>query len=310
MKTYTCIFALLLFSFMTFAKGTEDAKPYFSKTFTASAIKALQVRTSGGSIAVVGQAGEAKVEMYVKANNWNGSSIDKEEIEERLKKYEIAVKQDGETIVCSAKRKDESSWDWGSNGLSISFKIWVPEQVTTDLKTSGGSINLKNLSGNQNFSTSGGSLQLANLKGRVKGRTSGGSISLVGGRDEIDLATSGGSIKAEDCKGNLRLSTSGGSIRLKNLTGSIKASTSGGSIEADIESFGELVDLSTSGGSIRANLPLNKAISLELKGNRVHAGTLSNFSGKMEKDYIKGTLNGGGALVKMTTSGGSVYVNE
>ncbi len=310
MKNYNLIIALLFVSVVAVAKTTREDAPYLTKTFSKT-VDELNVRTSGGSITVMGQSGEARVEVYVRSNNWNGGSTDKEEIEDRLKNYELTIKQDGNTIVCEAKNKNENDWKmWNKKGLSISFKIWVPEKTVTNLRTSGGSISLSNLSGNQDFATSGGSLNLKDLSGNIKGRTSGGSMNINNSSGDIDLSTSGGSITAKNCKGKLKLDTSGGSINLTDLSGTVVASTSGGSINADISTLGESLELHTSGGSINATVPMSKGIDLELRGDRVHSGTLNNFSGKTEKNYIKGKLNGGGVLVKMTTSGGTVSLND
>ncbi len=346
MKTYSLFLSLLFIATLVFAQKDGET-PYFTKTFNAGSVKALNVRTSGGSINVTGQSGDAKVEIYVRSNNWNGSSqLSKEEITERLKDYELTVALDGETLVCKSKRKNESDkWDW-KQGLSISFKITVPEKTTTDLATSGGSIKLAKLSGNQNFATSGGSLHLEQLSGNVKGRTSGGSIHLSNSREQLDLATSGGSIKAEGCNGDIKLVTSGGSIQLDGLSGNVRATTSGGSIKggdikgeltavtsggsirltgvaaalkastsagginAEIVSLGKYLDLSTSAGGIHVQMPMNKGLDLDLRANRVNVGTLNNFNGIMEKDRVNGKLNGGGTLVTMRASAGSISLNE
>lgn len=346
MKTYSLLLSFLFVASVVFAQK-EDEKPYFTKTFSAASVKALNVRTSGGSINVAGQGGDAKVEVYIRANNWNGrSELSKEEIEDRLKDYELTVAMNGETLVCKSKRKNENDkWDW-KQALSISFKITVPEKTATDLATSGGSIKLAKLSGTQNFSTSGGSLHLEQLSGNVKGRTSGGSIHLLNSREQLDLATSGGSIHAEGCNGDIKLVTSGGSIHLDGLNGNVRASTSGGSIKggdikgelvavtsggsirltgvaaslkaatsagginAEIVALGKYLDLSTSAGGIHVQMPMNKGLDLDLRANRVNVGTLNNFNGVMEKDRVNGKLNGGGTLVTMRASSGSISVND
>lgn len=344
MKTAIQIFAFLVVSVLALAN--DDPKPYMTKTFSGAAIKALNVRTSGGSITVTGQNGEAKVEVYVRPNNWNErDELDKKEIEERLEEYELTVAQEGETLVCKAKRKKEDWSDW-KRSLNISFKITVPEKTTTDLGTSGGTIRLANLTGNQNFSTSGGSLHLNDLSGVVKGRTSGGSITLMNCKEQLDLTTSGGSIKAENSSGNIRLSTSGGSInldqmegiikattsggsikgggikgelsastsggsiRLDNVAASLKASTSAGSVDVEITALGKYLDLSTSAGGIHVQMPMDKGMDLDLHANRVNVGTLKNFDGSFDKYRIKGKLNGGGALVMMRANSGSISINN
>jgi hypothetical protein len=345
MKKLLSLFLLgLSISTVSLAKDIET--PYLVKTYKSSEIKNLNVHTSGGGISVTGGAGdEARVEVYVRGNN-GGSNLSKDEVENRLKEYELSIKKEGETILCIAKRKSESSRNNWKNGLSISFKIYTPEKISINLITSGGGISLKNLTGNLGFTTSGGSLKLQNLGGNIKGRTSGGGINISGCRDSIYLATSGGGIYADGCKGNIKLttssggltlkkldgtikattsgggiraeeisgdfltSTSGGSIKLYNVTASVRASASGGGIDADIKSLGKYLSLSTSAGSIHVRMPMDKGMDLDLDGQRVKVPTLTKFSGTVEKDRVKGSLNGGGIAVRIDANSGGVYINE
>ncbi|WP_461103528.1 DUF4097 family beta strand repeat-containing protein [Spirosoma koreense] len=336
---------LSLTAFATNPKDDRDT-PYLTKTFSGK-ISAVRAETSGGSLSIEGGTDmNAKVEMYVRGNNGNGN-LDKSEIEDRLKDYDISIMQEGSTIVATAKRRNNDR-DW-KRSLSIGFKFYTPRNVTTDLRTSGGSISLAALTGTQKFRTSGGSLRMSDISGDINGQTSGGSIHFdrcqAGSANRIDLQTSGGSIEAKASSGAMRLHTSGGSIRLmdlkgnvdaqtsggsvngENIDGDIKAGTSGGSvrladvagsidastsaggIEVSITKLGEYVRLSTSAGSINVRMPLNKGINLSLSGNRIKI-PLNNFSGDTEKDRIKGTLNGGGIPVTMSASSGSVNVNQ
>lgn len=342
-KLYLTIFALLM-AVGAYAQSSNK-EPFFTKDFSETSLNALKVQTSGGSITVEGTRGSGvRVEMYVQANNWNDRDITDKEIEDRLNLYDITIRREGNMVVALAKPKNSNNMNW-KKGLSIAFKVFTPRTITTDLKTSGGSIRLASLTGEQNFSTSGGSIHVNDLKGTIRGRTSGGSIEAINCSDDVDLTTSGGSIKAEGMVGNIRLitsggsislaelngkikastsgggvradgirgdldaSTSGGSIRMKNLAASVKASTSAGSIEADFAQLGEFVSLTTSSGSVRVNMPLNKGLDLDLRGNKV-AIDLKNFDGRMDRDRVQGSLNGGGIPIKLTASSGSVYVNQ
>ena len=250
MKKYIFLLVLGSLSFFANAQKGEDREPYMTKTLANENVKQVEVETSGGSIAVTGGANsEARVEVYVTKNNRRSGDdeLSKEEIKRRLDEdYELNISVSGGKVTAKARPKDRNM-DW-KRALSISFKLFVPQNITSELETSGGSIHLKNLSGSQDFSTSGGSLHVDNLSGKVKGRTSGGSIHLANSKDDIDLETSGGSIHAEASSGNLNLSTSGGSLALNGLDGNIKAHTSGGSIRGK-NIRGEL-NTHTSGGSI------------------------------------------------------------
>jgi hypothetical protein len=322
---------------------TDDQTPYQTKTFSGN-IKAVRAETSGGSLTIEGGTDmNAKVEMYVRGNNGN-SNLDKAEIEERLKDYDVSISQEGSTIIATAKRRGNNNNDW-KKSLSIGFKFYTPRTVSTDLRTSGGSISLTTLTGPQKFRTSGGSLHMSDINGDINGQTSGGSIHVDRCQKNIDLQTSGGSIEAKsssgtmrlhtsggsirltdlrgiidaqtsggsvngsDIEGDLKAGTSGGSVRLANVSGSIDASTSAGSVDVSITKLDGPVRLVTSAGNINVKMPLNKGISLNLSGNRIKI-PLNNFSGDTEKDHIKGTLNGGGVAVTLSANSGSVYVNQ
>ena len=279
------LFFLILISTITFRLIAQDKTPYMTKSLSGESVKSTEVETSGGSISVTGvnSAAETKVEVYVWSNRGR-DDLSKEEIEKRLQQYDLSVTVSNNKLTAIAKAKHrDMDWD---KALSISFKVFVFKNVSTDLSTSGGSISLTNLTGDQKFRTSGGSLHVDNLGGKVNGRTSGGSIHVENSRDDIDLETSGGSIDARNCNGNIQLNTSGGSLSLKDLKGSIRAATSGGSVNGRNIS-GELIT-ETSGGGIHLS---DMACSLEASTS---AGSIDIEMKELGK-YIK-VSNSGAAL--------------
>jgi hypothetical protein len=325
-------------------KAQFDKEPYITKSLSNQSIQNVKVETSGGSITVGGLSpSEAKIEVYVTNNN-GITSLSKEEIQKRLEEnYELKVSVENNTLIAYAKQK-RNNMDW-RRSLNISFKIYAPKSISTDLSTSGGSIHLNDLSGTQKFRTSGGSLHVDNVTGKIDGGTSGGSIHLSNSGSDIDLRTSGGSIEAKNCKGNMELSTSGGSLNLDDLDGTIEASTSGGHIDADnikgelsastsggsikmtniaasletstsggnidveVTGLGKYVKVSNSGGSINLQLPAGKGYDLDLHGNRVKVSPMNNFSGDTDDNSITGKINGGGTQVTARAGSGRVSVS-
>jgi hypothetical protein len=295
--------ALISTTLIAFAQ--EVKKPFQVKEFKLSGRGNLITRTSGGSIQVNGSSGnEVKVTMYVTP----ASSSKKNEAPsaEALAQYTFDIRQEGNTIYAVAERKDKT-WK-KDNALNVSFDIEVPQQVASQLKTSGGSISLSNVSGTQQAHTSGGSLNFNNVKGDTEARTSGGSINLSSYSGNLEATTSGGSINLEDASGTLKLSTSGGSIHLRQVSGDINAQTSGGSIQADVQQLGKYLTLETSGGNVTATIPGGKGLDLDLAGNRVKT-TVNNFNGLAKDNQVKGRLNGGGIPVKLHTSGGNTELS-
>jgi hypothetical protein len=339
MKKMFSLFLAICFAGST-AHAQDNRDPYMSKSLSGETVNTVFARTSGGNIQVSGvSAAEARIEVYVTSNN---KTFSNEDISKRLKEdYNITVEVAGKTLTATAEPK-RSFNNW-KNALNISYRIYVPSEVSTDLGTSGGGIDLRNLNGTHNFATSGGGLTLNKITGKVRGKTSGGGITVRDCKDDITLSTSGGGIEAANCSGNLRLNTSGGSIELDGLDGDIEAktsggpirgegirgnlyahtsggqiklrnlacgvdaSTSGGSIDAEIVEVVAAVTVSNSGGNINLKMPANKGLNLRLRGDRISTIDLKNFSGNQDDNSISGKVNGGGIPVNVSTSGSITF---
>lgn len=338
MKKIIHVVLAVLLSTAVYAQHDSDTQPYLTKSLSSESIQDVYARTSGGGIMVSGvPVSEARIEVYVQPNN-NRDDITKEEIRKRLEEdYNLEVSVSAGKLTAVARPKDDHlSW---KRNLSISFKVYVPKNVNTDLKTSGGGIDLTNLSGTLTFSTSGGGLHLDKLSGKIHGRTSGGGISLSDTHDDINLSTSGGGIDADNCSGNMILATSGGSIKLdglqgtieartsggsvransvkgeleahtsggnislQDLSGSVEASTSGGNMDVEILELGKYVTVSNTGGNIHVKMPGNKGADLKLRAERIRIDELNNFSGEQGEHRVIGKINGGGVPVDIHTSG-------
>ncbi len=323
----------------------KDSEPFTTKTFDANITK-VNVETSSGSITILGKDGtQPRIEMFVNESNQRGnSSLSKSELQARIDKdYTVDISADGGELRAIVKTRVRNM-DW-KRSLSFSFRVFVTPNVSTDLSTSGGSIDLKNLKGKQEFSTSGGSLTVAQLSGSIKGRTSGGSISVLDCSDDIDLRTSGGSIDANHCTGNINLETSGGSVHLKGLNGKITAntsggnihgigimgdlkshtsggsidfsemacaletSTSGGNISVSIKELVKAISIKNSGGNIDLEIPKNVGVNLDLRANKIKTTALNNFNGKSDDDNLEGTLNGGGVEVEAHSGSGRINLS-
>jgi DUF4097 and DUF4098 domain-containing protein YvlB len=330
---------------MAAAAQSGDRAPFITKTFSRESIKQLQAQTSGGNISVAGQtSGDAKVEVYIHGNNGWGDGLSRDEIQKRLdEQFDLTLAVENGTLKAIAKHKEH--FDNWRRSLSISFKVYVPESVSSEVHTSGGNIDLKDLAGTENFGTSGGNMSIEHLTGKLNGSTSGGNVDISDSKNDIDLRTSGGNMHAKHCEGTIRMgtsggnmvledvkgdihattsggqiegesiagelrtSTSGGNIRLADLSCSLSASTSGGSIDVDLKTMGKYLDLSNSGGNIDVTMPQGLGMSLTVSGERVHTSKLANFSGDIDKHSIAGTMNGGGIPVKVRGSGGNVELS-
>lgn len=294
----------LFFASVHQASALIQADPYLTKEFTLSGKGNLVVETSGASVAVTGVSGDqVTVAMYVKRNGQEISSKDPE-VEKLLGNYILDISKSGNTISLKIKNKSNEGWS-SSNKLSLSFKVQAPVEISSQFQSSGGSISIENVKGNQNISTSGGSIRVMNASGMVTSRSSGGSFSLTDFEGQVDVQSSGGAVKIADLRGSVSVNTSGGSVTLEGISGKITASTSGGSIRAKLLTVEEDLSFRSSGGSISAEVPAGLGLNLDLRGGRVNT-KFKNFDGEIKKDLILGKMNGGGHLISMQSSGGSI----
>jgi len=327
-------------SILTVTAQSGRSSAYIQKSLAGLSIASVNAETSGGNISVAGVPdAEARLEVYVRGNH--GEDLSSEDIKRRLdEQYELTISTDDHKLRAIARPRRNINWN---RSLSVSFKIYVPETVTTSLRTSGGNITLKKLTGaTQDFRTSGGNLDIDQLKGRIVGRTSGGNVNISDSKEDIDLTTSGGNIEATHCEGTLHLGTSGGDLRLRLLKGTIRASTSGGNVRGEeidgelhastsggnirmtdlscslnastsggdinvgFRDLGKFLELTNSSGNVTMQLPQGKGLDLQISGDRVRVNSLANFKGESDEKHIDGTLNGGGIPVKVRNNSGDV----
>ena len=147
--------------------------------------------------------------------------------------------------------------------------------------------------------------------------TSNGRIVVAGIEAPARLETSNGSVTAEGVKGGLEVSTSNGSIRV-SLAGladkqPVTLRTSNGSVQLSVENGGVgSVGVWTSNGSITAQLPPSLAATLDASTSN---GSITNefgdsFRGSSSKNHLRGDVAGGGALIRLSTSNGSIHLRK
>ena len=279
------------------------------KQFTGEPGGNLKVQTSGGDIQVVtGTGNEVKVTAKERIN-----ADSEEKADEILKDLTLTIEQEGKNVTATAKYEKSNGWHWGNTPVTVSFTVSVPKQYNVDLNTSGGDIGLESISGRARLRTSGGNLKIDRIDGEVDGGTSGGNINLREGTAKVKLRTSGGNIHVERAGGEAELSTSGGDVVIESVRGRVNASTAGGNVKASIEgSLKGDCDLSTSGGDVTVSVEKNAAFDLKshTSGGEVDADGLNITieKGGLRKNNLSGKVNGGGPLLSLGTSGGSIRI--
>jgi DUF4097 and DUF4098 domain-containing protein YvlB len=188
-----------------------------------------------------------------------------------------------------------------------------------EAESGGGSISVVSGSQDAVLQTGGGSIQVERCGGRVKASTGGGSIDLgdIGGPAEME--TGGGSMRLTSAKGTVHAETGGGSIEL-NAVPSARAETGAGAIVAKfVSSNGERHDsqLETAAGDITVYLSANVNISVRASIEVANGHNIRSDFPEIKVvseggDYgpktvtAEGSLNGGGPVLKVSTTTGDI----
>jgi hypothetical protein len=241
----------------------------------------------------------------------------------------IAISQDGNVVTVRARHtKSERFWCFGHSEMDGRYTIRVPKRFESDLhtkggdvtageitgnltaKTSGGKLGFKHLEGTLTADTSGGSIAVEDCRGPIKIETSGGDITVADGTGTLDAKTSGGRIEVRKFSGDTEVRTSGGNLTLERITGKIIGKTSGGSIIASIpEALVGDVRLETSAGNIDVSLPAMATVDIDASTSVGEIFSRLPFeTSDVDREHLRGKLNGGGKSVKLETSAGNITI--
>lgn len=211
--------------------------------------------------------------------------------------------------------------------------------------TAGGHINTGRIFGEANLQSGGGHIRAAEIDGKAELATEGGNITVGKASRVVTVKTGGGQIDFGEVHGSVRAQTGGGGIRvlyvagpmdvessggsicLTRVSGSVKAATDSGTITAWINPDNAKKDdemlslpgasqLTSGDGDIVVFLPRKLAANLELivengGARRIEAdpalalqvAKVSSNSGAV-KAWT--SLNGGGAVLRLKTTGGKI----
>lgn len=170
--------------------------------------------------------------------------------------------------------------------------------------------------------TGGGSIHVGHASGALKANTGGGNIEIneVGGA--VTAETGGGGIHLGSARGPVRAETGGGNLELWGVGGGIRTQTGSGSITVELVGGGSFSDSFVETGSgdivvyLSPGLHANVRAAVEFCNGK---GITSDFSelnihsegGRYGHEvYADGSLNGGGPLLKIRTSNGSIQIRR
>jgi Putative adhesin len=128
---------------------------------------------------------------------------------------------------------------------------------------------------------------------------------------DLNIDNTNGSIDISDVKGTLQVSNTNGHIECARCAGSMEAETTNGSIRAELTAVtpGKKISLETTNGRVAVTVPRSIGATVDASTTNGSINTdLPITSNQMSRHAVRGTVNGGGAELRLRSTNGSIEI--
>lgn len=324
LRAIPAVLILAMAAFVAAVPAMAGDEGHFDRTLTVTGPVDLDVQTGSGDITV--RPGDStKVEIHAKIHS-SGLHIGSD-IDARIKSIEDnpPIEQSGNTIRIGHEADRERE-----HNISITYEVIVPAQTKLHSQSGSGDESAEGLSGPVDATSGSGSLHISNIGGETHARTGSGDIDLKEIKGASRVGSGSGSIHAtgiagafngqtgsgevrleQSAPGDVEISTGSGSVEVKSVKGAVRVNTGSGEIEASGDPTGEW-KLRSGSGDVTVELPKQAAFDLvahtssgSIETDPAHEITLQ---GNINPHEMHGKVNGGGVVVDLGTSSGSIRI--
>jgi DUF4097 and DUF4098 domain-containing protein YvlB len=263
----------------------------------------------------------------IQVKSWSENSVKIEAIKvsqastsqrakENADRVQIEVEKVGKTLRIETKfPKSIDRWFSGSMNVSVDYWIWIPEQASIEIKTVSGDIKAEGLGGLFEANAVSGDITVKKVDKGMAIETVSGDLELDDINGDADLETVSGEIVLNRIKGSVDAETVSGEIELREISMArdVEAKTVSGDItyHGDINPQGRYT-LKTHSGDVELMLPADAGFELEAEtySGHIDCDFKVSVTGRIKSRQISGTVNQGGALLRLTTFSGSITIEK
>jgi DUF4097 and DUF4098 domain-containing protein YvlB len=240
------------------------------KRFTVSGTPNVSLKTFDGSIEIRSWD-RPEVQVTIEKRGKSKSATDT---------IDVHAEQQGNQITVEARIPDSHGLHF-NDSRSAKLIVSMPANADVSAGSGDGSIDLDGVTGR---------IQLRSGDGSIRARSTGGDVDVHTGDGSVTLSGALSSLRAQSGDGSITIHADAGST----AGGDWDITTGDGSVTLAIpDSFGAELDAHTGDGRIRAD---------EI--------TVSNVTGRISRNSLRGRLGGGGHSVRLRTGDGSITIKK
>lgn len=282
------------------------------KTFTASAGVEIKASTFSGSISVT-SAETDEVQVRVR---YTFEGDDEQAADAQLAKIDVGIAQSTDAVTVEIKYRNALRWAWEAwPPAAIAVQISVPRACRLDLRTREGGITVGAVDGAVIARTLSGPVFIGEIGGAVTASSERGDVSVTACSGGLQLETGFGNLLVGRAGGRTALTGKGGAIEVQRASGPVFADGDGADLKVGfVHPITEASDLRASGGDVVVSFDPRSACTIDAGSSRwgavrIRALPLTIAKGGEGTPALAATLNGGGPVIKIRASGGSVRLN-
>jgi len=295
--------------------AVDDKEKYedkFAKTVSLARDGEVNLTNISGQIEVkTWDRGEVKIDALKISK---ASTVAK--AEENAAKVEITVEKQGNTLKIETEYPErKKGWKEDSINVSVNYNLMIPAQASIKISSVSGSVDLEAIGGAAKVKAVSGNVTVKKAAKGVDCDAVSGNIIVQDVTGDAYLKAISGEIKAEGVEGSIKATVVSGEIELMEVSAADKvdANAVSGTIvyEGKISRDGRYT-LNSHSGSVEMVIPSGSGFEFEAKtfSGRIYSDFEVKMSGEISKRKISGVVNNGGAVVKLTTFSGNVYLKK
>jgi len=307
------ILALMIFVVgLTPAESAAAAKEKYEEPFEKTVSLAMD-----GKVSVKNISGDVEVKTWdrkeVKIMAMKTSRADAiEKAKENAAKVKIEVIEEGKLLRIEV---DYPKVSIKGLNVSIDFDLFIPDQAALKVKSVSGDATLENIGGVVEVEVVSGDIEVMKADKGLDCQSVSGDLDLQSITGDAYLKTVSGDITLEQLNGSLEAETVSGDIEMTGVSGAkfIRTKILSGSItyQGSLEAASKY-EMKSHSGDIELFLPATSAFDIEAKtfSGDIDSDFEISVSGKFSKNKITGTVNGGGAVLILSTFSGDILLEK
>ncbi len=207
-------------------------------------------------------------------------------------RYHLEEQQSGNHLRFVLKQDESHGWNWNS-GKGPELTVELPQESSVDLGSGSGDLSLNGVRGSIAMHTGSGDITVGELAGA------------------LSLRSGSGELRGRSLAGTMNARTGSGDIHLDGGFTQLEAHTGSGTLDLAAGNLQEGATLTSGSGDVNLRLARDTRADLHAStgSGSIHSDLPVTSQGDMgERHTLNGTLNGGGANIRVTTGSGSIHL--